>query len=293
MAETLSNDPADANNPDVAYEASVVVEQGVPATDESVESEEVVAEPQPEESTPPAEAAPEETPKQQKMERRFSELTQRMSNAERMAEAERLEKERLQEELAQYKQSPPNKPQYENFSDPYSYAEALAQWEAAKASKDTENKIRQEYREKEERARQATWQQRINEAKKDYDDYEDVVLSATAIISDEIKAAILDSELGPHLLYKLADDDALVSKLARLPTASALRELGKIEASIELSRQSKPQKSVKGSSAPEPISPLRSTNKLSAESYRDAGDVAIINDNADNYRRLRIAGKVR
>ena len=289
MAETISNDPADANSPDVSYQEESVVEQGVPATDESVEQEQSeVADAAPQEENPePAPAAA----KTEKFEKRFTELTRRAEESRRLAEDERQARERLEHEVAQYRSAPQSKPQYENFVDPQSFAEALADWEGNRVRVETEQKIRGEYQKEQQHKNQVEWMAKQDAAKSDYEDYDLVVSSASAIVSNEIQQAILESDYGPHLLYKLADDDALVAKLQRLPTTSALRELGKIEAGIEAARSNKQQKSVKGSSsAPEPISPLRQSRVIKHD-VMPSGDVII--DNLDNYRRLRQAGKIR
>lgn len=224
--------------------------------------------------------------RQERLDRRFSELTQRQKEAQRLAEAERARAEQLEAELAQYRQNTAE-PKYQDYEDPQAFAEDLANHRAKKAAAEAENRIRAEAHQRQQQELAILWQQKLELAKAHLPDFDAVVQSATAEVSDEIKEAILTSEIGPELLYTLADDDTLVAKLNRLPTTSALRELGKIEAGI-VNRQDK--KVVKAPSAPEPINPLKQSNVIK-HTNMPSGDIHL--DYLDEYRSLRRAGKIR
>ena len=219
------------------------------------------------ESEPPAEEeakATEDRKSNPKIERRFSELTKRA----KQAEAQRAELEsRLQELEAknapqQQYQEPDvlgEKPQASQFQDAFEYAEALAEWSAEKA---LEQRDRQEAerRANEERAKMnQAWTERVEKAKADMPDFEEMVASSTVVVGDAVRDAILESDVGPQILYHLASDDDIAQKIAAMPPIKALREIGKLEARFEAKdapKEEPKQEVVARSKAPAPIKPL-------------------------------------
>ena len=119
----------------------------------------------------------------------------------------------------------------------------------------------------------ATWQQKLDAVKAELPDYEDMVASSTIAVSNEVRDAILESDVGPRILYELASDDELGAKIANLSTAQALKMIGKLEAKFE-SKDEEPAKSkpvaVK-SNAPKPINPIRGTGSQSV--YTDGEQI--------------------
>jgi hypothetical protein len=73
---------------------------------------------------------------------------------------------------------------------------------------------------------------RIAQAKKDIPDFQEVIEAADrvkTVVPDHVKAAIVESELGPQLAYHLAKHPEEQKRIFALPIAKALLELGKIE----------------------------------------------------------------
>ena len=221
-----------------------------------------------EQSEPEAkEEAKEQKPEKQKdkLNKRFDKVTKRAQDAE--AKARELE-ERLRGYEAGNNQQPiqetvkaEGKPQANQFNDAFEYAEALAEWSA-------ENALKQ--RDAEEASRKAkeaqeqvlkTWNEKIAKAKADLPDFDAMVQSSSITVSDEIRDSILESDVGPQLLYFLASDEDFAQKLTEMPVVKALREIGKLEARFE-AKEEKPSKAekkkeiVSSSKAPEPIRPL-------------------------------------
>ena len=102
--------------------------------------------------------------------------------------------------------------------------------------------------------------------------------------------AIIESDIGPRILYELASNDELAEKLTSMSTAGALKLIGKLEAQFEKTEE--PAKAEKKtvtakSNAPEPIRPLRSTGGVA--------DVAIDSENLSfqQWKAARKAGKIR
>ena len=100
---------------------------------------------------------------------------------------------------------------------------------------------------------------------------------------------VLESDVGPRILYELASDDELADKLTKASTASALKMIGKLEAKFE-AKAEEPAKSkpvaVK-SNAPAPINPLRGSSN-SGTTVADSENLSF-----QDYRKLRRAGKIR
>ena len=238
----------------------------------STEAESVKEDSEPEgeveQSEPEAkEEAKKQEPEKQKdkLNKRFDKVTQRA----KQAEAEALE---LREKLKSYEarvnpQAEPEKvkaegkPQASQFNDAFEYAEALAEWSA-------ENALKQ--RDAEEAGRKAketqekilkSWNEKIAKAKSNLPDFDVMVQSSNVVVGDEIRDSILESDVGPQLLYFLASDEDFAKRLTEMPVVKALREIGKLEAKFE-AKEEKPRKAekvretVSSSKAPEPIKPL-------------------------------------
>lgn len=217
------------------------------------------------ESEPAAEEEAEVTdkPKQNpKLEKRFSELTKRAKQAE--AEKQALEA-RLQELEAKVAPAPQQieqdilgeKPQASQFQDAFEYAEALAEWSAEKALVERDKQEQQRKIEEERTKVIQSWTQKLEKAKAELPDFDEMVASSQVQVRDEVRDAILESDVGPQILYQLASDDDLAQRISTMPVHKALKELGKLEVQFER-KEAPAEKSepVARSKAPAPIKPL-------------------------------------
>jgi len=236
--------------------------------------------------------ATEEKKQNPKLEKRFSELTKARKEAE--ARAEELEKRlaALESNPASQQRAPENnsKPSPDEFKDAFEYAEALADWSAEQALVRREQEVRQREAETQKQKVIQTWQQKLEATKAELPDYEDMVASSTVAVSDAVRDAIIESDVGPRILYELASDDDLAAKLTSMSIPSALKMIGKLEAQFE--KTEAPAKAEKKSvtaksNAPEPIKPLRSTGGVA--------DVAIDGEKMSfqQWKAARLAGKIR
>ena len=149
-------------------------------------------------------------------------------------------------------------PQPSQFNDAFEYAKALAEYTADKRIAEMKQ---EEAKAKEAQERQKVidqWTQKVQKAKADLPDFDDIVASSEVVVNDDIRDAILESDVGPQILYHLAENDEIAKKIAGLSPKQALREIGKLEARFEKTEESKP---VTKSKAPAPISPIRSSGK--------------------------------
>jgi hypothetical protein len=203
-----------------------------------------------------------------KLERRFSEITKQREAARDEARREREAREALETRLRELesKVNPPaekpqndlgDEPQPEMFNDMFEYAKALAEYTADKKllERDNEEKARQAAAQQE--AKFSAWADRVNAAKNELPDFDDMVQSSEVRVSDPVRDAIIESEHGPKILYWLAENTDYAKKLADMSAVSAIREIGKIEARFDKAKEPEPKAVVGKSKAPAPINPLR------------------------------------
>ena len=226
-----------------------------------------------------------------KLEKRFSELTK----ARKEAEARNVELEKRLAALesnrpAQVEAESNRKPTPDDFKDAFEYAEALADWSAENALARREQEVKQKEVEAKRETVIQTWQQKLEATKAELPDYEVMVASSDVKVNDTVRDAILESDVGPRILYELASDDELAEKLTGLTTAGALKLIGKLEAQFE--KTDAPAKAEKKtvaakSKAPEPIRPLKSTSGV-ADVGMDGNDMSY-----QQWKAARQAGKIR
>ena len=226
------------------------------------------------------------------IQKRFSELTSKRKEAEaqaeearRMAEEARKEAEearRQAEELkSRYepkKETLGEKPKPEDFTDINEYSKALEDFAAEKAIRDRQETEAKEKAEREQRT--PDYQQVLNDA-------------SDIVVSDEVKAAILDADNGPAILYALASDKDYAKSLAEMPAHRALREIGKLEAKFSTPVKSDEAKTpvTEISKAPPPINPLRGASNP-VTTLRGSDEVP--KDMAfEKYKELRLSGKIK
>ena len=245
----------------LASEEAPVAAETVEETPDSEPAVEAQAESEPEAEN---EAEVTDKPKQNpKLEKRFSELTKRAKQAE--AEKQALEA-RLQELESKVAPAPQQieqdilgeKPQASQFQDAFEYAEALAEWSAEKALVERDKQEQQRKIEIERQEVIKSWTSKLEKAKAELPDFDEMVASSQVQVRDEVRDAILESDVGPQILYQLASDDDLAQRISSLPVNKALKELGKLEVQFERKEAPAEVKSepVARSKAPAPIKPL-------------------------------------
>jgi hypothetical protein len=221
-----------------------------------------------ERSEPEIEKEQEEKPKANpKLERRFSEITKQREEARKEAQQERQAREALEARLAVLERQPApqapkvdEEPQPSQFNDAFEYAKALAEYTADQRIGEMR---RQDAEAKQAQERQKvieTWASKVQAAKASMPDFDDIVASSDVVVNDDIRDAILESDVGPQILYHLAENDDVAKRIAGLTPKQALREIGKLEARFEV-KETKPEPTpITRSKAPAPINPLRGSN---------------------------------
>jgi len=231
-----------------------------------------------------------------KLERRFSELTKQREQAKQEAEAERQARQALEARLrtleqqaAPQKPSVDEEPQPGQFQDAFEYAKALAEFSTEKALRERDQ---QEANRKANEERQKviqSWTEKLDKVKAELPDYDDMVSTANVVVSDEIRDSILESDVGPRILYHLAEDLEYAQKLAAMPTRKALVELGKLE---KLYERNEPVKEpvVKTSKAPAPVRGLKPSGGVADIPINSSGE---FHGTYQSWKEARRAGKIR
>jgi chromosome segregation ATPase len=251
------------------------------------------------ESEPEQEAATGEKKQNPKLEKRFSELTKQREAARQEAERERDARQALEARLRdlESKVNPPKseepdpKPDPTQFNDAIEYAEALAEWTADKKLRERDQAEMQRKAQEEQSRLRQKFQERLEQAKQELPDYEDMIASSDVAVSQPVTEAIIESDVGPQILYHLAENPDFARGLAEKSIASQLRAIGRLEAKFEKTEAPKTKEPVaKKSNAPAPISPLKAGGNPT--------DIALDSDRQfhgtyQQWKAARAAGKIR
>jgi hypothetical protein len=296
-----------ANKLGLAEQAPIEAEVETPkeevATTEPTEQAEVESEP---ETTETETKATEEKKPNPKLEKRFSELTKQREEARKEAAREREAREALESRIAELEGKAEPKPVEENvkpqpsqFNDAFEYAEALAEWSAEQAILNREKQDAERKAQEERQKLAESWKQREATIKADLPDYDEMIASAADVqVNDVIRDAIVESDVGPRILYHLAENPELVDVLNSSSPVKALREIGKLEAKFEAKAvtkevpkseaEQKPQ--VARSKAPAPITPIKASSVVADVGVDTNGE---FHGTYQQWREARKAGRVR
>jgi hypothetical protein len=275
--------------------------------EETPESEPMESEEQSEQESEPEGKATEERKQNPKLEKRFSELTKARKQAEENAAKVQAEKEQLEARLKEYEERSNPQPQTvespigeepraNQFDDAFEYAKALAEWSAEKALYERDQQDLNRKAEEERQKVLKTWSEKLAKAKPNLADFDDIVNSTEVVVSNEIRDAIVESDVGPEILYHLAGLDAEeAQKFQALPLSKALREIGKLEARFEkqeaaeeTATRSKPV--AQKSKAPAPLSPIKATGSAMDTPIGSDGE---FHGSFQAWKAARKAGKIR
>jgi hypothetical protein len=237
-----------------------------PADNEAVEETEPLAE---DEQSEPKEAEKEANQegerKPPKLEKRFSEITKQREEARQEAQRERQARVELEQRLAALEQQRQpqqqsyvdQEPQPSQFADAFEYAKALAEFSTEKALAERDRQVAQAREQEAQQKIIQSWAQKVQDAKAELPDFDDLVAASDVVVNNAVRDAILESDVGPRILYHLAENNDLAKKIASLNPNAALREIGKLEAKFEVNPETKQTTPVVRSKAPAPIQPIR------------------------------------
>ena len=217
-------------------------------TDEVQTLAEVDSAPAPEvtATTEPAVTAPEvadQQPEQTPEEKKFTQAELDAMIGKRLAREQR-KWEREQQAKAAERQIAVEVPPVDQFESPEAYAEALAEKKAQELiAKREAAKVQAEIDE--------AFQERLEEAKEKYADFDQVAYNPNLPITDAMAETIRASEIGPELAYHLGSNPKEAERIAKLSPFLQAKEIGRIEAKLAAEPPVK-----KTTSAPDPIRPV-------------------------------------
>jgi hypothetical protein len=148
-------------------------------------------------------------------------------------------------------------PQPSQFSDAFEYAKALAEFSTERALAERDRQVAQAREQEAQQKIIQSWAQKVQDAKAELPDFDDLVASSDVVVNNAVRDAILESDVGPKILYHLAENNDLAKKIASLSPNAALREIGKLEARFEVKTETKQTPPLVRSKAPAPIQPIR------------------------------------
>lgn len=276
-----------------------------PAADPAPQAEAQSEQPSEEQTTADVQQPESEKKPNPKLERRFSDLTKARKEAEAQAAAERARREELEARLAalENRQAPQQpaqaepvaqadaEPQPHEYSDAFEYAKALAKWSSDQAVKRV--KAEEAERKAAEQRTQvvSAWAERINAAKAALPDFDDMVTSSEVQVTDAVRDAIMESEVGPRILYHLAENPELGKKLAGMSVAAQLREIGKLEGRFET--KAEPASAAPVVAKPRASAPITPIKAVAAGAAADVDASGEFRGSYQQWKQMRRAGKIK
>lgn len=204
-----------------------------------VQSQDAIPEPvQPEVTATPETEVEEKPAKTFTQEELDSILAKRLAREQR-----KWERERAQQPVAA---APKEIPPADQFESVEAYAEALA-------AKKAEELLMQREAQKRQSEVLAAYQDREEEARGKYEDFEQVAYNPKLPITTVMAQTIQASEIGPEVAYYLGSNPKEAERISKLSPFLQAKELGKIEVKLTDNPPAK-----KTTNAPQPISPVTS-----------------------------------
>ena len=197
------------------------------------------ASPEPEVSSPEVVEAAPKTFTQEELD---AAIGKRLAREQRKWEREQ---QRKAEEAQAVRSAPPaDLPPVDQFESPEAYAEALAYRKA-------EELLAQREQAKQQAAMLEGYQEREEQARDKYEDFEQVAYNPNLRITNVMAETIQASEIGPDVAYYLGINPKEADRISRLSPFLQAKEIGKIEAKLSDNPPAK-----KTTSAPAPIAPV-------------------------------------
>lgn len=255
-----SNDLTVASTTDSQAEvnaAAGIVEEATGEVAESGAETEAESQAAPESSEEEHEEAKEHTSKRsQKIKRLAGKLTE--------TERERDEWREKFEQLSQGRQEQPKpdtarvdpyvypvpKPKAADYVNPQDFVEVLTEWKVDEREYKAALKAQAEEQQVAQNEIRDSYGVQLAEAKAEFPDFEQVVGRSDLKIWPEVETALRLHEHGAELAYWLAKNPEVTDKLAQMPPARAVAELGAIASSLNHSATPAPRKRI------EPIKPV-------------------------------------
>ncbi len=168
-------------------------------------------------------------------------------------------------------------PKMGDYTDVADYLTARDVWVADKTRKEDAAKAEGVRQTQEREAAVKRWNERQEAVKTKIPDYEAKLAASPVMLSDQMRDAVIESEVGPEILAHFADNPAVADEMGKMTVAKMLREFGKLEVSIGGTEKPGTKSETKApvveiSRAPAPITPLKGANHGSGLKVDAAGN---------------------
>jgi hypothetical protein len=107
------------------------------------------------------------------------------------------------------------------------------------------------------------WASKLKVAQAEFADYDEVMAASELKVSNEVRDALLESDIGPKLAYHLASNPELAQRIQGMTVTGALRTIGRLEATLEKPPEKKPEPAPEKPAVkrpPPPVTPIRAAN---------------------------------
>lgn len=195
----------------------------------------------------------ESSPQPKGVQKRLDEMRRQIGDVQRMNDRllAIVEKSLKGDKAPPLPEVPAGPPKRENFDTYEEYLDAKADWKVAETLNEVRRRALHEQAQQVAVQREREWEARQAKAASKYEDFLDVVNSEDLPITDVMADAIKETEAGPEIAYFLGKNPREAARIAALSPAAQVREIGKIEARLELTPAKAPSK------APAPVDPVR------------------------------------
>jgi hypothetical protein len=164
------------------------------------------------------------------------------------------------------------KPKLEDYDTHAEYVEALTDWKLEQRDKERAEKEANSKLESEQKEIEAAHLKRVKEFRKKTPDYAEVITGAVEAglsLSPAVDRLLLESDVGPEVLYEMAKDLDEFERINSLGPIAAAREIGKLEAKLAKSADAPKPEIKKTTKAPKPIEPVAGSGGKVVKSIYD------------------------
>jgi hypothetical protein len=127
----------------------------------------------------------------------------------------------------------------------------------------------------EEQKARESWMSKVETARSEYEDFDDVVFDDSLPITEPMQKALLKDEQGARIAYYLGTHREESARIAQLDPVGAAFALGEIKARIAGNKpvqESAPKPPAPVTQAPPPPTPVKKTSPVASTSINDAKD---------------------
>jgi hypothetical protein len=165
-----------------------------------------------------------------------------------------LENERAKRSNDTPKNETSEKPRPDDFETQEDYIEALTDWKTDRKFQEFEKGQEKKSAQQRENEFANSWQKKVQDFEDEAPDFQDVLEDVSHLTFSRMKLeSIMESDVGPKLMYEIAQNEELAQKISEMSDTRAIREIGKIEARLLPSSETKTKKQTR---APKPITPI-------------------------------------